>query len=78
VTVGDLPGGFLAGSDPGSNPLLSCKGEYPDRGLKRWRNVPVILQIWEPAQRAMSRHGTHYLRHGDLIGFPRNSVVCRR
>ena len=36
------------------DPLLSHKDEFPGGGLKRWRDVPVFLRIWDIARWAGS------------------------
>jgi hypothetical protein len=37
----------------GVRSLLSHKDEFAGHGLKRWRNVPVFLRIWDIARWAL-------------------------
>ncbi len=45
---------WQSSTKPWSRSLLSHKDEFPDGGLKRWRNVPAFLRIWDIARWAGS------------------------
>ncbi len=56
--------------NPRFDPLLSHKDEFPGRGLKRWRNVPAFLRIWDIASGRLRVFQVNLMLHPDTdLGF---------